>query len=129
MKEEYIFTAATSGNFTVGGVDKIGGYKDEKIKTGKYTLSFSHDGIASSKVKKIFLSDDLLKKAQSSFPIRNYIVDNYIEVVSEKREPDAWVLSKASVTVRSTLEEKAIIDTLPSKLKCDDIIKWLSDAT
>ena len=65
-KEEYVFTAATVGNVTVGGVDKIGGYKDKKVKTGKYELSFSYDGLTSTNIKRIYLSKELLQAAKRS---------------------------------------------------------------
>ena len=125
MKEEYIFTSASSGAFTVGGFNKIGGYKDEKVRTDKYTFKYAPNYSDGKPIKRIVLSDELYRKAYFEDSLRYYLRNGYIEIEKDEIKPDDWLLSNSSVTVRSILEEQAIIDTLPTKEQCDTIINWL----
>lgn len=129
MKEEYIFTSASSGAFTVGGFNKIGGYKDEKVRTDKYTLKYAPNYSDGTSIKRIVLSDELYRKAYTEDSLRYYLRNGYIEIEKDEIKPDDWLLSNSSVTARSILEEQAIIDTLPTKEQCDTIINWLRNTT
>lgn len=138
-QEKLIFTSATVGGVTTGGVDKVGGYGTEKMKTDKYNLIYEYldpkdNLIKKGIVKRINLSDNLLEKAKNS-KIKNYLDGKNIIVVtplvSSEKEMQAYLklhqISGGGYTTHiANLQEDDKIKTLPTAQKCSDIINWIS---
>lgn len=83
--EKLIFTSATVGGVTTGGVDKVGGYGTEQKSTDRYNVFFTYvssekDELKEVEVKKIALSDELLEQAKKS-NIKKYLNGNKIIIV------------------------------------------------
>lgn len=142
-QEKLLFTSATVGGITTGGVDKIGGYGTEQKKTDRYNLVYKYvDPMDNSSkkgiVKEIVLSEELLEEAIHS-DIRVYLNEDRIIVVSplvssekEKRgivnqyrisggNSDSYVAAMANI------EENDKIRTMPTFQKSIAILKWISN--
>lgn len=123
--EEYIFTSATVGGITTGGVDKIGGYSyiSGSTKTGKYQLWY-----IDKLIRRIQLSDTLFAQAKKS-PIAEYLDKTTKEIVVISTVSPSYatqMLLRAGHT-NSALdnmrrESKA---GYPSYEKCIKIMNWL----
>ena len=137
-KEKYVYTGASVGGVTMGGVHKTGGNYIEAVKTSKVQLMFySCDPAKKSTlydkniVRKIRLSsDDLIKKAQES-PISKYLKNDCIIVEKEidNKRLNSALLTAAQVgnmNMAGNFNECAKTETMPTKEKCDAIIEWLS---
>lgn len=138
-EEKLIFTSATVGGVTTGGVDKVGGYGTEKKKTDKYNLIYQYVDYKSDQTKKVYvtaiqLSDSLRKSAKLS-KVKEYLDGNCLNVVmplvSSEKEKQAYVnlhriRGGGYSTHLANLEEDDKIRTLPTLQKCNDIISWIS---
>lgn len=128
--EEYIYTSATVGGITTGGVTKIGGYNyvSNVQKTGKYQLRY-----AGKTVERIVLTKELRKQAKNS-QIAEYLnADGNIEVISSVASSRTQLLMSglnSSVNMK-TVENSLAIDRskgygYPTYEKCIAIMNWLS---
>ena len=138
-EEKLIFTSATVGGVTTGGVEKVGGYGTEKKKTDKCNLVYQYVDPKNNQTKKVYvtaiqLSESLRKSAKLS-KIKEYLDGNSLIVVtplvSSEKEKQAYLnLHRISGGGYSThlanLEEDDRIRTLPTLQKCNDIISWIS---
>lgn len=119
----YIYTSATVGGITTGGVDKVGGNyvrSGREVDSGKNKLLYW-----GQKVKQIQLTDELYKKAQKSI-IKNYLNDNKQIVV--EGEAGGGLEAAAQIFGTYSLEVQMILYAgYPSDLKCREIIDWICE--
>lgn len=120
----YIYTSATVGGITTGGVDKVGGNyvrSGKKVDSGKNKLLYW-----GQKVKQIQLTDELYKKAQMS-KIKKYLNDNKQIVVEGEAGGGLEVASQ--IFGACSMEVQMILYAgYPSDLKCREIIDWICEA-
>ena len=125
--KQYIFTSATVGGITTGGVDSVGGYNyvSSWVETGKCTLQFF-----SHKIETIQLTDSLYEKAKKS-EIAKYLNDKK-QIVVEDNGLEIRSLAGASAmgyamdtTKGSLVLQNAAKAGYPSQQKCVEIMNWL----
>ena len=139
-EEKLIFTSATVGGITTGGWDKVGGYGTEKKKTNKYNLVYEYvnpedNSYKRGYVNRIILSDELLKKAQTS-NVKPYLDGNSIIVVNpliiSEKELNGYVnlhriRGGGYTTHIANLKEDDKIRTLPDVIKVNYILNWICE--
>lgn len=134
-EEKYVYTGASVGGITMGGVHKTGGNYIEKINSNKCQLMcmFYDDDtkcIDHGVVKKIKLSDEsLVLKAQKS-RIKKYLKNDCIiveEKINEKGLNNALLVASriGDMNMAGNFRESAILETLPTREKCRAIVNWL----
>ena len=131
QEEKLIYTSATVGGVTTGGVDKVGGIQSETVKTNKFELVYEYatkDTIKKGFIEKITLTDELLKQAQKS-NIAKYIKGNDILVVDELVESTDLIRGYLKIGHNSSAanvmnEDK--LRTMPTLDKCKAIVNWVS---
>lgn len=131
VPDKYIYTSATVGGVTTGGITKIDGYIDGKERdTAKCEMLYKSvkcnaknaEEITYSVVKKIELSPELLKEAKKSY-ISKYIQGNCIMVVEEVEMSSTvkHMTQTHKVNAFQSLESQGY----PSYFKIEEIISWL----
>ena len=142
-QEKLIFTSATVGGVTTGGVDKVGGYDTEQKKTDRYNLVYKYvdpkdNSSKKGIVKEIELSDDLLEEAIHS-EVKVYLNGNRIVVVtplvsSDKEKQGIVNMYRVCsgkedeyVAAMANVEENDKIRTMPTLKKSSTILKWISN--
>ena len=129
--EKLVYTGATVGGVTTGGWHKSGGfYGREMGNSGKVELIYYYESknkIIPTKVKKIKLSGDLLKLAQSA-RIKEYLDGDSFIIVREKANTNAAVaaMQLGHKDYAFNIMEEAQIAALPTYEKCSAILNWLS---
>ena len=124
----YIYTSATVGRVTTGGVEKTGGSNSvvRRKMTAKCQLLY-----CGHEVRSIYLTDELYKKAQKS-KIQHYLDSNKkrIIIVDEKKlnaiVPMASVLGTNDATVLNRYGDLEIEASRPQS-ECTEIIDWLCE--
>ena len=130
--EKLVYTGATVGGVTTGGWHKTGGFYGQDVgKSGKVQLVYfkeSENKMIPSEVKKIVLSESVLKEAKSS-SIKEYLDGNTIVIMREPANTDAAVaaMKLGHKDYAFNIMEDAKIAALPTYEKCRAIIDWLSD--
>jgi hypothetical protein len=131
VPEKYVYTGATVGGVTTGGVSKIGGYVDGlDYDTDKYELVLKKvvakiNGkkvIQSNVIKTIYLNNELLEEAKNS-EIECYIQGRKIVVVEEVEIPSK--LKYLSGAQAANLLKAYESEGYPTKEKCELILEWL----
>lgn len=122
--EKYIYTSATVGGITTGGVDKVGGgyHKVMDMPTDKCKLLFlDHE------IERITLSDELCKEAKKS-GLKKYINGDGQIIVDTG--PSVQLLdASARYGVASAQAQNLASAGYPSREKCKEIIAWLCGET
>lgn len=127
--DEYIYTGATSGGITMGGVTKFEGYDyiSKISKTNRYELNYYGKSIF-----KIRLSSDLLSQAKVS-PIKEYL-DNGTEiiVVDPKKfnnmgfnQRDLVQLMRTNRSMYLSVTGRMMEPGYPEYEKCKKIYDWI----
>lgn len=127
--DEYIYTGATSGGITMGGVTKFEGYDyiSKISKTNRYELNYYGKSIF-----KIRLSSDLLSQAKVS-PIKEYL-DNGTEiiVVDPKKfnnmgfnQRDLVQLMRTNRSMYLSITGRMMEPGYPEYEKCKKIYDWI----
>lgn len=124
----YIYTSATVGGITTGGVEKTGGSNSvvRRKMTAKCQLLY-----CGHEVQSIYLTDKLYKKAQKS-KIQHYLDSNKkrIIIVDEKKlnaiVPMASVLGTNDATVLNRYGDLEI-EASRTQSECTEIIDWLCE--
>lgn len=131
--EKLIYTSATVGGITTGGVSKVGGVGSEKLYSAKCELFYEYlddqNNIAKSPINRITLSNDLLEKARNSI-VSEYLEGNSIVVVEKLVESTATIngLIKMGNSIGAmNVMEQDKVRTLPTRDKCNRIIRWLCE--
>ena len=131
VPEKYVYTGATVGGVTTGGVSKVGGYTDGlDYDTDKYELLLKDvktkiNGkkvIQSHVIKTIYLNNELLEEAKNS-EIECYIKGRNIVVVEEVELPSN--LKYLSGTQAANMLKAYESEGYPTKEKCEAILEWL----
>ena len=135
-EEKYVYTGATVGGVTMGGIHKTGGNYAEGYKTSKVQLFYHYFNkekkiYENSIIKRIELLDESLVKQAKNSSIKKYLIDNYF-VIEEKE--DTQKLNNAIMTASRIGDNNmalnfmnaAKVETLSTKEKCTEIINWLS---
>ena len=131
QEEKLIYTSATVGGVTTGGVDKVVGIQSEAVKTNKFELVYEYatkDTIKKGFVEKITLTDELLKQAQKS-NIAKYIKGNDILVVDELVESTDVIrgyLKIGHTASAANVMNEDKLRTMPTLDKCKAIVNWVS---
>lgn len=133
VPKKYIYTSATVGGVTTGGITEVGGYTDVtkysshafelRLKEVKKTAD-GKEAIYTKVIKKIELTSNLLKVAKKS-KISQYIKDDCIVVIE-----DVDISAGISNTPTNTALHLYDVQTskgYPSMKKCIDIIEWISN--
>lgn len=127
--KRYIFTSATVGGITTGGVDTVGGYNyvSGSVDSDKCTLHF-----LGHKIEVIQLTDALYKKAQKS-EIEKYL-NNKKQIVVEDKDASHRALGGVSMlgsvlntSAGSLLLQNAQKYGYPTREKCLIIMDWLCE--
>lgn len=128
--EEYVYTSASAGGFTVGGVDKYEAYDyvSAQWKSGKYTLEY-----AGETVRKITLTSDLYKDAEAS-SIKKYLDGINSILVMDNRNissTNQQLIQNSLMSGGLTSANMAKVynlskESYPTYEKCNQIIEWLS---
>lgn len=138
VPERYIYTGASVGGVTTGGVSKVGGYTDAKtIRTNKCIILMKElsryyltDKIVMTEkeVHKICLNSELLEAAKDS-PIKEYIVDDKIIVVGETGVSMGTAAMYRTGNTLSAVNtfQKEQTEGYPSFTKCLEIMDWLKE--
>ena len=132
VPKKYIYTSATVGGITTGGVTEIGGYTDiTKYSSHTFELRLKHvqktndnkEAVYTKLIKKIELSSDLLKIAKKS-KIAQYIKGDCIVVIEDVDLPTGIM----DMPVNTALHAYDVQTSkgYPSMKKCIDIIEWIS---
>lgn len=124
---EYIYTSATVGGITTGGVTKTGRY-DYLVSTGKSGKCLLVYG-ADHPVMKIQLSDELYQKALKS-DIKEYLNNEKQIVVVKPYTPyglEADALKAMVTSGRISLASDMLANRAdyPTRDKCTRILNWL----
>lgn len=124
---EYIYTSATVGGITTGGVTKTGGYDylASTGKSGKYILVYGDN----TPISKIQLSDKLYREALGS-DIKEYINDEKQIVLIKPYTPyglEADALKAMITDGKMSLASDMLANRAdyPSYEKCTRILNWL----
>lgn len=121
--EKYIYTSATVGGITTGGIDKVGGnyVKGKELHSGKFVLNYYGE-----KVERIQLTDKLYKQAQKS-PIKKYL-DGVNQIVVEEKADGAAIVAAMMLGAFSADGQILRHDGYPTYEKCREIIAWICEA-
>ena len=135
VPEKYVYTGASVGGVTTGGVRKVGGYTDGlDYDTDKYELVLrdvrtkinGKKVIQSHVIKTIYLNNELLEEAKNS-DIECYIKGRNIVVVEEVEIPSN--LKYLSGTQAANMLKAYESEGYPTKEKCEAIWEWLCKKT
>ena len=143
--EKLVYTSATVGGITTGGIDKVGGsFTSVKANTDKYRLVYryvGHEGCINKSyngyIKKIKLSKAIAKKV-SGTPMEKLYDDGYIIVESDPSPKweqlkttcvKLYGTSKDGISEYSNIQEAERVDTLPTIEKCQLILNWICGLT
>lgn len=120
--EKYIFTSATVGGITTGGIDKVGGnyVSGKKVDSGKCELKY-----LGQKIQRIQLTAELYKEAQKS-AIKKYLNDKK-QIVLEDETSGGVVISAQLLGVHSLTTQQMLYKGYPTREKCQEIIDWICD--
>lgn len=132
VPKKYIYTSATVGGITTGGITEVGGYTDiTKYSSHTFELRLKEvrktpdnkDAVYTRLIKKIELSSDLLKIAKKS-KIAQYIKGDCIVVIEDVDLPTGIM----DMPVNTALHAYDVQTSkgYPSMKKCIDIIEWIS---
>lgn len=130
---QYVFTSATVGGITTGGVHKTGDYHTlDATHTGKYEINyFSFCSNDYKRVKKIKLSPELTELAKQDSFIRMFLKEENTLVLQNPAKRN--VSHETSLLMKSGKTDMAInnllqnnSDTQLTKNECDRIISWIS---
>lgn len=119
--ESYIYTSATVGGITTGGIEKVGGkyYSSGKLYSGKCELMYWE-----TKVKKIQLSPELYNDAQNS-KIKKYLDNKKQIIVEDKYDAQSVAIAASLFGTLDTATQSALHGGYPTAEKCYEIIDWI----
>lgn len=123
--EKYIYTSATVGGITTGGVTKTGGYNyiSGSQKSGKYQILYYDD-----LVSRIALTEELFLQAKES-PIAKYLDESTKEIVVIQPIQTSLVtkslLASGNINAAMNLGMKESKEGYPSYEKCTAILNWI----
>lgn len=132
VPKKYVYTSATVGGVTTGGVTEMGGYTDvTKYSSHAFELrlkevqkgSDGKEAIYTKLIKKIELSSEMLKDAKKS-KISKYVKDDSI-IVIEDADISASIMDMPTNKALHAYDVQAS-KGYPSMKKCIEIIEWLS---
>lgn len=129
-----VYTGATVGGITTGGVHLSGGYTSvaNGIKSGKCVLLYSwYDGqeVQTGEVETIAVSDGS-NDNYNGLKISKYVRKGKIIVVDNKAKTKmAGLLVHLNMSTKSAttlnMHEDAVIEDYPSEEKCLEIVSWI----
>lgn len=130
IPEQHIYTSATVGGVTTGGITKVGGYTEgQKRNTPQYELVYKEvvnsnekTGVAYYNIKKISLSVSMLEEAKKS-KIGCFINGYDIVVVKDTEIPSC--VSFMPTTQAVNMLEICQSMGYPTMEKCNMILDWL----
>lgn len=111
--EKYIYTGATVGGITTGGVSKIGGYGTKAVKNGRYNLELVNQ--QGGLIERIKLTPELSQKARESV-VAQYLSEQGDEIIVVL--PYGSKINGKEVDIFSP-------ERSPTYEKCKDILNWL----
>lgn len=131
VPEQYIYTSATVGGITTGGVSKVDGYVDAQAsQTDRYEMvvkdvetdSNGNKRVVYKGIQRIKLSKELLEIAKKS-RINKYLDGEYIVIVNPVYMPPelASMEPTMAVNIATSLQVKGY----PTASKCQEILSWL----
>ncbi len=132
IPEKYIYTSATVGGITTGGISKVGGYDEvNQFKIARRDLLYltrneNAANILEHRIEKIHLANDLMEEAKKS-PIKDYLKGNDIIVVEQIKPSDGYIaLMQAGMTNQAASLASAEASLgYPTPEKCNAIIDWI----
>lgn len=134
--EEYVFTGATVGGVTTGGIHKVGGEtKYQTVSSGRFVLRYKHcawydEQIEIHDIKTIKLTEDLVKAAKKH-RISSYLNGRVIQVVDEVNVSAQTQLLLNSVLRTGNTDAvtnsyiKDGLDSYPTREKCEAILDFI----
>ena len=119
--EKYIYTSATVGGITTGGIDKVGGnyVSGKKVDSGKCELKYF-----GQKIQRIQLTDELYKEAQKT-AIKKYLNDEKQIVV--EGECGNIIATSQILGIHSMETQRGLYKGYPTREKCQEIIDWICE--
>ena len=137
-EEKYVYTGATVGGISMGGIHKTGGHYYKQNKTSKVQfVYYFYDPQKNNhlyNIKKIRLNNkELIEKAEKS-SIRRYLKNDCIMIEEEISAEDLKKLKDSMVSAADAgnmnmarnINSYITTESLPTKEKCIAIINWLS---
>lgn len=123
--EEYVYTGATVGGVTTGGIHKQGGYEyiSGEAKTGKYQLQYNGQYIS-----KIQLTDELFREAKNS-RIKNYLDYSKKQILmnEEVKASDTvrFAMNSGNMTAARDMYMREMKAGFPTYEKAKSILDWI----
>ncbi len=129
---EYIYTSATVGGITTGGITKIGGnYAYTHSGTNKYKLYSSISG-EKIEIKKIQMeTPEVIESAEKHPIVKNFIKGNQLVLENELSAQSIDNLQAAGrfqdVSYFKKIATQNYIETLLTKSQCEAVLNWMCD--
>lgn len=117
--EKYIYTSATVGGITTGGVEKVGGYSSETVRTGQVNLKWGLSVL--NDISRIRLTDELFKKAKSKLN-KEWLDEKKKEIIVEE---DKAAYAALSLNMSDEFAKSIIKAGYPSYQKAIEILNWI----
>lgn len=125
---QYVYTGATVGGITTGGIHKTGDYHTiDSTSTGKYEICYK-SGDQLYPIKSIKLPYEMVEKAKKDKLIQSFLKDNTL--VLEKKTNNNGELMESALNANNTtlamqIAKKDYFDKQLTKEECTRIVNWI----
>lgn len=130
---QYVYTGATVGGITTGGIHKTGDYHTiESTSTGKYEICYKDRDIYHNDqlypIKSIKLTNEMVEKAKKDELLHGFLKDDTL--VLEKETNNNGDLMKSALNANNTtlamqIAKKDYFDKQLTKEECTQIVNWI----
>lgn len=130
---QYVYTGATVGGITTGGIHKTGDYHTiDSTSTGKYEICYKGGDLLNPDrlcpIKSIKLTYEMVEKAKKDKLIQSFLKDNTL--VLEKKTNNNGELMKSALNANNTtlamqIAKKDYFDKQLTKEECTQIVNWI----
>lgn len=130
---QYIYTGATVGGITTGGIHKTGDYHTiDSTSTGKYEICYKDRDIFNNDqlypIKNIKLPDKMVEEAKKDELLHGFLKDDTL--VLEKETNNNGELMESALNANNTtlamqIAKKDYFDKQLTKEECTQIVSWI----
>ncbi len=126
---KYVYTSATVGGITTGGVHKIGDYDTiNATSTGKYAVYYKTSDKKLYPVKTIHLANELVVKAKKDPVVKNFLHNNILVLekkVEDNTENVELAIKHGNMALAMQLIKNSSLDKQLTKQECRSVINWI----